>query len=88
MIFDKPLLSRSPILVGADRAGTSYSCYGAQNEHKNTQNNMIEGEIIKEMTVEIDHPPKRKGGGGVSVNWAGRGFLEGVLSSGEFLLEN
>ena len=52
VIFDKPLLSRSPILVGADRAGTSDSCYGAQNEHKNTQNNMIEGEIIKEMTVD------------------------------------
>ena len=37
VIFDKYIWSRSPILVGADRAGTLESCYGTQNEQSNTQ---------------------------------------------------
>ena len=31
VISDKNILSRSPILSGTDRAGTSDSCYGTQN---------------------------------------------------------
>ena len=31
VIFDKSILSRSPMLKGADRAGIVYSCYGTQN---------------------------------------------------------
>ena len=52
MGFDKYILSRSPILVGADRAGTEDSCYVTQNEQENTQNNVIDGEIRREMTVD------------------------------------
>ena len=50
--FDKSILYRTPILVGAYRAGTADSCYGTQNQHSNTQNNLVEGDIIREMTVE------------------------------------
>ena len=41
-IFDKSVLSRSPVLVGADCVGTAESCYGTQNEQENTQTNVIE----------------------------------------------
>ena len=40
--FDKSILSRSTILVGADRAGIEDSCYGTKNEQENAQNNVIE----------------------------------------------
>ena len=39
---DKCILSRSTILVGADRAGNVDSFYGTKNEQKNTQNNLVE----------------------------------------------
>ena len=42
VIFDKSILSRSYKLGDADPAGTLDSCYGIQNEQKNTQNNVIE----------------------------------------------
>ena len=45
MIFDKSILSRSPILAGADCAGNAELYYGTQNEQENTQNNMIEVDI-------------------------------------------
>ena len=32
VIFNKSILYRSPILAGADRAGTEDSCYGTENE--------------------------------------------------------
>ena len=31
IIFDKYIVSRSPILAGVDHAGTTESCYGTQN---------------------------------------------------------
>ena len=46
VIFDKSILSRSHKLADADPTGTLDSCYGTQNEQKNTQNNVIEAEII------------------------------------------
>ena len=54
VIFDKYILSRGPTLVVTDREDTAYLCYGAKNEHKNTQNNLIEGDIRREMTVDTD----------------------------------
>ena len=45
VIFDKFILSRSHKLADADPTGTLDSCYGTQNEQKNTQNNVIESEI-------------------------------------------
>ena len=41
-IFERPILYRSLKLADADPAGTLDSCSGTQNEHKNTQNNVIE----------------------------------------------
>ena len=46
IILDKSILSRSHKLADADPTGTLDSCYGTQNEQKNTQNNVIEAEII------------------------------------------
>ena len=60
VIFDKYILSRSPILAGADHAGTSDSCCGTQNEQENTQNNVIEGDIRREMTVDTDQKYQEK----------------------------
>ena len=54
VVFDKFILSSSPILVGAKCVGTSDSWYGAQNEQENTQNGVIEGDISREMTVNTD----------------------------------
>ena len=54
VIFDKSILSRGPALSGADRVGTSDLCYGTQNEQENTQNNVIEGDIRRDVTVDID----------------------------------
>ena len=45
MIFDKSILFRGRKLEDADPTGTLYSCYGTQNEEKNTQKNVIEVEI-------------------------------------------
>ena len=42
VIFDKSNLSRSYNLADADPAGTLDSCSGTQNEHKNTQNTVID----------------------------------------------
>ena len=53
-IFDKSILSRSPVLEVADRAGTADSCYGTQNEQENTQNDVIERDIRRDMTVDTD----------------------------------
>ena len=61
VVFDKSILSRGSVLAGADRASTSKSCYGTQNEEENTQNNVIEGDIIRDMTVDIDEIIPRKG---------------------------
>ena len=47
MIFDKYILSISPILAGADSAGTAESCYGTQNEQEYTQNDVIGGDMIR-----------------------------------------
>ena len=47
-------MSSTTILEGADRSGTADSCYGTQNEQENTQNNVIEGDIRREMTVDTD----------------------------------
>ena len=41
-------------MLGAERLGTADSCYGTQNEQENTQNNVIEGGIRREMTVDTD----------------------------------
>ena len=60
MTFDKYILSRSPILVGVDCAGTSDSCYGTEYVQENTQNNVIEGDIRREMTVYIDKKYQEK----------------------------
>ena len=54
MISGKLILSSSPKLEVSDPGGTSDSCYGTQNEHKNTQNHVIEGEIRRDITVETD----------------------------------
>ena len=54
VIFNKYILSSTTILEGADRSGTADSCYGTQNEQENTQNNVIEGDIRREMTVDTD----------------------------------
>ena len=40
--------------MGADRAVTADSCYVTQNEQKNTQNNVIEGDIRREITIATD----------------------------------
>ena len=61
MIFDKSILSLSLILAGADHAGNADSCYGTQNEQKNTQNNVIEGDIRRGMTVNTDQKYQEKG---------------------------
>ena len=45
MIFNKYILSSSHKLADADPTGTLDSCYGAQNEQKNTHNTVIEAEI-------------------------------------------
>ena len=42
VIFDKSILFRIYKLADADPAGTSDSCYGTQNEHKNAQNTVSE----------------------------------------------
>ena len=47
-------LYRSPILVGAYHAGNVDSFYGTQNEQENTQNNVIEGDIRRDITVDTD----------------------------------
>ena len=52
MLFYKSILSRIPTLVGADLAVNADSCYGTQNEQENTQNNVIGGDIRKEMTAD------------------------------------
>ena len=54
MIFDKSILYSSTILAGTDRACTADSFYGTQNEQENTQNNVIDGDIIIEITVDTD----------------------------------
>ena len=60
VIFDKYILSIIPILVGADRAGTADLLYGTQNEQENTQNDVIEGDIRREMTVDTDQKYQEK----------------------------
>ena len=60
MIFDKYILSRSPILAGEDRAGNTDSCYGTKNEQENTHNNVIEGDIRRDMTVDMDQKYQEK----------------------------
>ena len=54
VIFDEYILSGSSILAGADRAGTADSCYGKKNEKENTHNNVIDGDIRRDMTVDTD----------------------------------
>ena len=46
VIFEKSILSSSHKLSDVDPAGTLDLCAGAQNKQKNTQNTMIEAEII------------------------------------------
>ena len=45
VVFYSSILSRSQILADTDPADTLDSYSGAQNEQKNTQNNVIEVEI-------------------------------------------
>ena len=59
-IFDKYILSVSPVLAVADRAGTASLWYGTQNEQENTHNNVIEGDIRREMNVDIDQKYQEK----------------------------
>ena len=40
--------------MGADCAGTADSCDGTQNKQENSQNNVIEGYIRKDTTVDTD----------------------------------
>ena len=40
--------------MGADRTGTVDSWNDTQNKQKNTQNNVVEGDITREMTVYTD----------------------------------
>ena len=58
MIFDKYIIYIYPILAGADHAGTAESCCGTQNEQENTHNNVIEGDIRREITVDTDQKYK------------------------------
>ena len=51
VIFDKSILFSSPKLEGADPAGTEQLCYGAKNEQKNTEDNVIEGDLREEMII-------------------------------------
>ena len=53
MIYDKYILSISPILAVSDRAGTADSCYGTKKQG-NTHNNVIEVETTREMAVDKD----------------------------------
>ena len=46
VIFDKYIFSKGHKLADAYPTGTLDSCSGTQNEHKNTQNNVIEAGII------------------------------------------
>ena len=39
-------------MAGEDRAYTVESCFGTKNEQENTQNNVIEEGIRREMTVD------------------------------------
>ena len=48
------------MLAVADRSGTVDSCYGTQNEQENTQNDVIEGDIRREMTVDTDQKYQEK----------------------------
>ena len=41
-------------MVGSYHSGTADSCYGTQNEQKNTHINVIKGDIRREMTVYTD----------------------------------
>ena len=46
--------------MGVDYSGTAESCYSTQNEQESTQNNLIEGGIIREMTVDTDQKYQEK----------------------------
>ena len=39
---------------------TAESCYGTKNKHENTQNNVIEGDIKRETTVDTDQKYQEK----------------------------
>ena len=47
VIFERYIISSSPKLADVDPEGKLDSCYGTQNQQKNTQNNVIKVEIIK-----------------------------------------
>ena len=40
--------------MGVEYSGTENFCYGTQNEQENTHDNVIEGDIRREMTVDTD----------------------------------
>ena len=52
VIFDQYILCRSTIFSIADHAGTADPCYDAQNEQENTQDDVIEGDIRREVAVD------------------------------------
>ena len=46
--------------MGADHEGNTDLCYGTQNEQENTQNNIIEGDIRRGMTVDTNQKYQEK----------------------------
>ena len=46
------MLSSNLELTGTDPSGPAKSCYGTKTEQKNTQNNTVEGEIRRYITVD------------------------------------
>ena len=47
-------------MAAVDRSGTGKSIYGTKNEQENTQNNVIEGDMRREMTVDTNKKPKKR----------------------------
>ena len=47
-------------MAGVYCSGTEELVYGTQNEQENTHNNVIEGDIRREITVDTDQKYKEK----------------------------
>ena len=60
VLFDKYVISNSIILAGVDREGTVDLWYVTKNEQENTQNNVIVGDIRRDMTVYTDQRYQEK----------------------------
>ena len=60
VIFDKYIWSIIPILVDSNPVVTAESCCGTQNEQENTHNNVIEGDIRREITIDTNQKYQEK----------------------------